>query len=226
MEEAAARLSTLAAGGELDDATSDRITGLNSDLTRYAGLISATRANNGPRSQLGAAYLRTASELMRTDMLPAATAIYDAAGRRVEAHLAASSSSTAPIVISVAAAVVLLLLVAVQGYLAWRTRRTFNILLLVATVAVGLAALHRLDDLGDQAARLDAAERTSAAPMLDLSTARILALRALSDSQQALVVRFTDPAPRQDYDAVLASLRGPDGLLARAGAAGTDVRGQ
>jgi hypothetical protein len=216
-------LSAMAGRAGLDDATRARVADLTSAVARYHGLIEASRANNRLENQLGAAYLHQASDLMRDEMLPAATEIYRAAGRRVEKHLAAASSSTAPIATAVAATVVVLLLIAVQGYLAWRTRRIVNIMLLVATVAVALAALHRLDDLRDQASRLDVADRAAAAPMLALSTARILALRARSDSQQSLAVQFTDPALEKDYTTMLASLRGPGGLLARADAAGIDV---
>ena len=50
---------------------------LGSDLPIYADLVEAARTNSRLELLVGAAYLRRASELMRTEILPAATAIYE-----------------------------------------------------------------------------------------------------------------------------------------------------
>ena len=50
---------------------------LGSELPIYADLVEAARTNSRLELLVGAAYLRDASELMRTEILPAATAIYE-----------------------------------------------------------------------------------------------------------------------------------------------------
>jgi len=97
-------------------------------------------------------------------------------------------------------------------------------LLLAATACVALVSWHQLNDYRVQAVQLDRADRVGAEPMMAMATARILALRALSDSQLQLVERGTVPDHVEDFDRVIDSLRG-GALLDRAAAAGADVTG-
>ncbi|MEZ5236047.1 MAG: hypothetical protein R2749_25615 [Acidimicrobiales bacterium] len=67
IDEAAAALQT-AGGAAEDPGAVEAITQLNRLLPRYSGLIETARAANRQQLPLGAAYLRSASELVRTDI--------------------------------------------------------------------------------------------------------------------------------------------------------------
>ena len=63
-----------------------------SRLPRYAGLVETARTNNRQGLPLGGAYLRYANEQMRTELLPAARALYDAETDRLAADYGAAKA--------------------------------------------------------------------------------------------------------------------------------------
>ena len=76
--------------------------------------------------------------------------------------------------------------------------------------ALGAGALLALDA---QEQALSRSQREGSDQLIVLSTARILALRSLSDENLHLIERGTDPAHREDFDLVTAHVGGTDGLL-------------
>ena len=111
---------------------------ISTHLPIYSGLIESARANNRQGFPVGAAYLRPASDLMRTQILPAASTLYQVEARRLGGDYASGVSSAAVVVLVVLAVVMLGLLMAVQLYLAALTHRILSVPMAVATL-VGLA---------------------------------------------------------------------------------------
>ena len=107
---------------------------LSRNLAVYTGLIETARTYNRQGLPLGAAYLSQASTVLRRDMLPQARTLYD----EESALVAASEGQAAEFPWPALVLVVLLLgaLIVVQVRLRRHTRRSFNIGLLVATLAV------------------------------------------------------------------------------------------
>ncbi|MFF8785551.1 hypothetical protein [Streptomyces sp. NPDC015125] len=164
-----------------------QIAKLNSGLPRYTGLVETARANNRQGLPLGGAYLRYANEQMRTELLPAARALYDAETDRLAADYGAAKARPW---CAVAAGVVAL------GALGWaqrrhyrRTNRVFNRGLLAATAAsvvvLGwLVAGHSVARTG-----LTGSYEHGARSLRVLNEARIDALQARGDENLTLVAR-------------------------------------
>ncbi|SEC46418.1 hypothetical protein SAMN05428945_2974 [Streptomyces sp. 2224.1] len=164
-----------------------QIAKLNSGLPRYTGLVETARTNNRQGLPLGGAYLRYANEQMRTELLPAARALYDAETDRLAADYGAAGARPW---YAMAAGVVAL------GALGWaqrrhyrRTNRVFNRGLLAATAAslvllVWLVAGHTVARTG-----LTGSYEHGARSLRVLNEARIDALQARGDENLTLVAR-------------------------------------
>src|SRR5215469_5511540 len=107
---------------------------VNQVITRYTGLVESARANNRLGYPLGAAYLRQATNLLRTDALPPLAALGQIEQARVNQHYSDSAGATAWLVAGLVIALVVLLVA--QVWLSVRTRRTFNPPLVIATALV------------------------------------------------------------------------------------------
>ncbi|MFI5526069.1 hypothetical protein [Streptomyces platensis] len=195
---AAALLVKASANSAGSDGAGAQIAKLNGGLPRYTGLVETARANNRQGLPLGGAYLRYAHEQMRTELLPAARALYDAETDRLAADYATAKAWPGW---ALAAGVVAL------GALGWaqrrhyrRTNRVFNRGLLAATAA-SLVVLGWLV-AGHTVARaeLTGSYEHGARSLRVLNEARIAALRARGDENLTLVARgavLTDG--RQDF---------------------------
>ncbi|MFE3881336.1 hypothetical protein ACFXPQ_00130 [Streptomyces lydicus] len=184
---ASALLVKAAAHSSGPDGTGAQIAKLNSGLPRYTGLVETARANNRQGLPLGGAYLRYANEQMRTELLPAARALYDAETDRLTADYGAAGARPWH---AVAAGVVAL------GALGWaqrrhyrRTNRVFNRGLLAATAAsavvlMWLVAAHTVARTG-----LTGSYEHGARSLRVLNEARIDALQARGDENLTLVAR-------------------------------------
>ncbi|MGX1760703.1 hypothetical protein ACWIG5_27945 [Streptomyces lydicus] len=184
---ASALLVKAAAHSSGPDGTGAQIAKLNSGLPRYTGLVETARANNRQGLPLGGAYLRYANEQMRTELLPAARALYDAETDRLTTDYGAAGARPW---YAVAAGVVAL------GALGWaqrrhyrRTNRVFNRGLLAATAAsavvlVWLVAAHSVARTG-----LTGSYEHGARSLRVLNEARIDALQARGDENLTLVAR-------------------------------------
>lgn len=160
---------------------------LNSRLPRYTGLVETARANNRQGLPLGGAYLRYANNQMRTELLPAAGALYDAESDRLTADY--DKAKAWPWYALAAGAVAI-------GALGWaqrrhylRTNRVFNRGLLAATAASVAVLLWLVAGHLTARAELTASNEHGARSLRVLNEARIDALQARGDENLTLVAR-------------------------------------
>ncbi|MGW7488443.1 hypothetical protein [Streptomyces sp. NPDC054786] len=184
---ASALLVKAAANSSGSDGAGAQIAKLNSRLPRYTGLVETARANNRQGLPLGGAYLRYANEQMRTELLPAARALYDTETDRLAADYGAAKAWPW---YALAAGVVAI------GALGWaqrrhyrRTNRVFSRGLLAATAAsvvvlLWLVAGHTVARTG-----LTGSYEHGARSLRVLNEARIDALQARGDENLTLVAR-------------------------------------
>jgi hypothetical protein len=181
----ASQTLAVAAGDNAGDAVV--LAKINDAVTRYTGLVESARANNRLGYPLGAAYLRQATTLLRTDALPPLEGLGTTVQRRVDHAYSASADATAWLVTGLLVPLVVLL--GAQVWLAIRTRRLFNLPLVTATavvVVVGIALS------GVMWWSLDKAKstRTNAYfTTLELASARIDAFDAKSSESLTLIAR-------------------------------------
>jgi hypothetical protein len=209
IDRAGRRLVAIAAQDGLSADARDAVAELAVQLPRYARLVEAARVNNRLEHPVGAAYLGWASDLMTDEMLPAASGIYEEAARRLDDGYRRGTSGAPVVGVLVAAVLALALLVAVQLFVARRTRRLLNVGLVGATVLVVALLGWALASFSAQQEALTRSERDGSDLLLALSTMRILALRSLSDENLYLIERGTAAAYRDDFDEVTASITGP-----------------
>ena len=128
---ATADIAAASAGSAADSAV---LAKTNQVLAKYAGLMEAARANNRQGFPIGAAYLRQASNLLRSDALPPlAQEVSVEQVRITKAYGNAARAENALVAILVLAVVVLLF---VQVWLSFRTRRLLSPNLVAATAIV------------------------------------------------------------------------------------------
>ena len=205
---AAAALS--AATGEIT--RSPELTGalstLSGQLPVYTGLVETARAHNRQGNPVGAAYLREASALMQTRLLPAARELYGVETGKVVRDL--EDAGSLPWLELLLGVLVLVVLVFAQRYLTRRTNRVLNPGLVVATALTAVSLLWVL------AASLlvvyNASASKNEATLVDLlARARIATLTARGDETLTLVARGSGATYEAEYveaDAVLDDLLG------------------
>ncbi len=182
----AAALTDVTAGAT-DSAIRTAVAEISAELATYTGLVEAARANNVQGFPVGSAYLREASALMQTAMLPGAEEIlaHDLAsvedGRRD-----IGSAAWAGIALLV---VVLVVVAAGSWILARRTNRQYNAGLLVAATLVLLTIAWIVAATQLAAAELEASRVEGTARFEQLAKARILAQRARTDETLQLIAR-------------------------------------
>lgn len=197
---------------------------LSQQVPVYTGLVETARANNLQGLPAGAAYLREASELMRAKILPAAQELYESDS----AMLAEEQDDAAGVpwlmlllVIGFGAA-----LVAAQIYLKRRTNRVFNVGLLVASVALGIAILWSAAAMVTQSVLVEGGRGDGTEQADLLVRARIAALQARADETLTLVARGGGEEYEKEFGEEFGEFAGQDGqsgLLAEArGRAGDD----
>ena len=111
---------------------------LLADVPVYTGLVGTAQADARQDLPVGAAYLREASALMRTDLLPNAQAVLRIETGRLDSDAAAARG---PVAVLVVAAVALAVLLAAQTFVSRRTRRRFNPGLVATTVLVAVVTI-------------------------------------------------------------------------------------
>lgn len=190
---------------------------LSGQLPVYTGLVETARADNRQGLPLGAAYQREASNLMRTQLLPASEALYRSENDQLTADQ--NQAGAFPWAEVLLALVVLALLVVAQVFLRRRTNRVFNAGLLVATIASVVSLLWVLiASIGAMSAVSES--RSAGSAQVDvLARAQIATLAARSDETLTLVARGAGSAYQDDYVKVRAQL---DSLLSDARARATD----
>ncbi|MTD57068.1 hypothetical protein [Amycolatopsis pithecellobii] len=190
---------------------------LTGQLPVYTGLIETARADNRQGLPLGAAYQREASNLLRSELLPAAQQLYQGESGQLAADQ--DRATRPPWAEVLLALVVLALLLVAQGFLRRRTNRVLNAGLLVATAAavlslgwVLIATVSAMNDTADS--RADGSAQVDV-----LAEARIATLSARVDETLTLVARGAGSAYQDDYVKSAGQLAG---LLDEARARATD----
>jgi hypothetical protein len=184
---------------------------INEQLTVYAGRIDTARANIRQGTTVGNAYLRQASQVMREEILPAATVLYRHATQRLDDAYDDGTSRTDVVLLVAAGAVVLVLLVVVQLYLFRRTHRVVNVGLAVASLLVIVLLAWTLVRMSWEQSSLADARRHGSDSIQVLSAVRILNLRALNDDNLALIQRGGGEEYVADYDLVANRIGDVDG---------------
>lgn len=224
---AEASLSTATANAGGSQTSLDALAQISANLPVYTGLVETARADNRQGLPVGAAYLREASGLMRSALLPAAAQLYDAEAARLRHD--EDRATGVPYAQLALGLVLLAALVATQRFVFRRTNRLFNVGLVAATAAV-LASIGWVGvALSATSSHLSDARRDGSAQVDVLARARLAALRARSDENLTLVARGGGKAFEDDFAAQRTLLVGRDGsggLLGRARARATDGTGR
>ena len=187
---------------------------LSAALPVYTGEVETARADNRLGLPLGAAYLREASSLMRGTLLPAARHVSAQADAQLAVDSGRATGLPLALVLVVAAVIAGVVLYRAQRWLSWRTHRTLNAGLLVASVA-GVASLLWLV-IALTVARVDLlqARDHGSGPVAALAQADIAALQARTDESLTLIDAGGDDSFQADFTAVQHRLGpGPGTLL-------------
>ncbi len=186
-------------------------------LPIYTGLVETARTNNRLNLPLGSAYLREASGLMRQELLPAASTLYQAETARLDADRSGATGLpwlAVPLLLATLVGLVL-----AQRYLSQRTRRTFNLGALVATLAAVVLLGWLVLSWASVTNHLNAGNDSGSAQVNLLAQARIAALQARADEAQTLVAHGNGADSEKHFVASMDTLAGKDGnggLLATA----------
>ncbi|MGH3935536.1 MAG: hypothetical protein ACRDS1_11265 [Pseudonocardiaceae bacterium] len=212
------------AGGEL--VTANRVANITSQLPVYTGLVERARANNRQGLAVGVAYLRRASELMQSSILPAAAELQ----RRQAARLddAYQRAGAVPVVALAACGVSLAGLIWAQIFLFQRTHRVVNIGLVAASATVLVGLLWWTAAEAASAGPLTSSHRHSQAVSDALGPAQIAALQARAVESLGLV-SLQGGGSEPDFDARMQQLARNDGAGGALGAArrfATDQEGR
>jgi hypothetical protein len=186
------------AGGAEGDAAVAKIA---AQLPVYTGLVETARVYNRQGVPIGGAYLREASGLMRSSLLPAAQSLYEAVSKELDD--ARDSAGAFPWFAIFLGLVTIGALIAVQRYLTRRTNRVFNVGLLAATGAAVVMVIWLAVSAVLAAGRLDASRDEGSAQVARLAGARIAALQARADEAHTLVARGNGAAFEEDYVKVM-----------------------
>jgi hypothetical protein len=169
---------------------------LSAKLSVYTGLVETARANNHQGLPVGAAYQREASNLMRTELLPAAQELYRSETARVAADQ--DDAGAIPWFEVLVGLVGLGVLVVAQIYLRRRSNRVFNVGLMVATGAALASLVWVL--LATLGARANVEEGRDVFEGMDgVAQARIDTLTARADETLTLVARGSGEEFEEDY---------------------------
>lgn len=182
---------------------------LSAKLSVYTGLVETARANNRQGLPVGAAYQREASNLMRTELLPAAQDLYTTETAGVGADQ--DSASSLPLVEVVLGLISLAVLFYAQRFLRRRTRRRLNVGLVIATVAAVASLLWVVVATIGVMANVNASQDDGSTQTDVLARARIATLAARGDETLTLVARGSGAEFEKSYTTVRAELAGKEG---------------
>jgi hypothetical protein len=184
---------------------------ITEQLPLYAGLVDTARTNNRQGLPVGAAYLRQASALLTSTILPAADRIYATEATRLGGDYGSGTSTVALIVLIVVTVAALALLIAAQRYLSQVSRRTINVPMFAGTlVLLAVSVWATVGLLSEQSSLKDARRGSDSVELL--SAARVLLSRVQTDQSLTLVNRGSDETDPADLKLVMDTLA-PDGVL-------------
>ncbi|MGH3640402.1 MAG: hypothetical protein ACRDUX_15395 [Mycobacterium sp.] len=183
----AASALTDATAGATDAGTRMALAQISAELAAYTGQVESARANNRQGFPVGSAYLREASALMQTSMLPSAERIYAGGLAAVEGDQRAVAS------LPTFGLVLLLVVLVVIGVgsliLVGRTNRQFNKGLVGAAVVVLLVIAWIVVANRFAASSIEQSRIEGTARFEKLAKARVLAQKARTDETLQLIAR-------------------------------------
>ena len=187
-----------ATAGATDADTRTAMAEISAQLSAYTGLVESARANNRQGFPIGSAYLREASSLMQTALLPGAERIY--AGNLAAVDEDQRAVGSAPIV-GLVLLVLVLAAIGVGSVIVYaRTNRQFNMGLVVAAAAVLLAIVWIVVATRLAAGNIEHSRTEGTARFGQLAKARILAEQARTDETLQLIARGDITASEKSFD--------------------------
>jgi hypothetical protein len=173
--------------GVADLNTRTALAEISAQLAAYTALIESARANNRQGFPIGSGYLREASSLMQTSLLPGAEKIYTGNLATVDEDQRAVGSL--PIVSLVLLALALVAIGIGSVILHGRTNRQFNIGLVVAAAIVFAVMGWVVIATQLAASEIEKSRTDGTARFEQLAKARILAQQARTDETLELIAR-------------------------------------
>jgi hypothetical protein len=170
-----------------DPQAQNQVQRLNQQLPVYTALVETARTNNRQGFPAGAAYLREASGLMRSTILPAAQSLYTIDFERLGAEQDAARAF--PWFTVILTVLLLAALIATQRYLTRKTNRLINIGLFAATAAVVLGLIWGSLALLVGSSAVADGQRNGSAFVEVLVKARIATLKMRADETLTLIAR-------------------------------------
>ncbi len=195
---------------------STAVTTVTEELPVYSGLVEAARANNRQGFPIGAAYLRQASGLLGTTILPGADHLYAAEANRLGVDYDSGTASGSVVVLAIVFGAAFVLLILAQVYLAHVSKRVINVPMLVATLLLAGVSIWAIVGMVGEQNALARARRDGSDSVEVLSATRVLLSRAQSDESLTLVNRGSDDTDPIDFTRVMRVLEAPGGLLQEA----------
>jgi hypothetical protein len=217
LADAASALADVTAG-TTDAAARTELAKISAQLAAYTGLVESARVNNRQGHTVGSAYLREASSLMRTSLLPGAERIYSR-------NLAALDEDQRAIGSLPTVGLVLLVLVLVaigigSVVLYRRTNRQFNMGLVVAGAVVLVVIAWTVVATGLAGASIEDSRTEGTERFGQLAKARILAQQARTDETLQLIARGDITAGEKSFNDHIDELRTQLGTESSAAADG------
>jgi hypothetical protein len=208
LADAASALADVTAG-TTDVETRTAVADMSAKLAAYTGLVESARANGRQGFVIGSAYLREASSLMQTAMLPGAEKIYSSNLATLNDDQRAVG--TVPTIGLVLLGLVLAAIVVGSVILVPRTNRQFNLGLIVTAAAVLLVIGWIVVATRLAAGNIEDSQTEGTARFGQLAKARILAQQARTDETLELIARGDITAREKSFashmDEVAALLR-------------------
>jgi hypothetical protein len=186
LADAASALADVTAG-TTDAEARTAVADMSAKLAAYTGLVESARANNRQGFPIGSAYLREASSLMQSALLPGAEKIYS--GNLATLNDDQRAVGLVPTIGLVLLGLALAAIVVGSVILVRRTNRQFNLGLIVTAAAVLLVIGWIVVATRLAAANIEDSQTHGTAKFEHLAEARILAQQARTDETLELIAR-------------------------------------
>ena len=200
----AASALTDATAEATDADTRTALADISAQLAAYTGQVESARANNRLGFPVGSAYLREASSLMQTALLPGAERIYTTNLATVDEDQRAVGSTP---IVALALLVLVLVMIGVASVVLFaRTNRQFNMGLIVAAAAVLLAIVWIVVSTRLAAGAIEHSRTEGTARFEQLARARILAQQARTDETLQLITRGDITSSEESFNGHIGDL--------------------
>ncbi|MRH91515.1 hypothetical protein GFY24_29435 [Nocardia sp. SYP-A9097] len=186
LADAAAALAEATTGAS-DQQTREIVASISAELPTYTGLVEAARANNRQGLPVGSAYLKQASSLMQSSVLPNAERLH--ANRLAHLRSDQRDISTLPVLSVIMLLVLLLAFAAGSVVLLRHTNRRFNLGVGAAAAATVVVLLWIVTASIIATGVIDTGSKGATARFETLAKVRILAQQARTEETMQLIIR-------------------------------------